>query len=44
MDEKIFKDYHKMLEWIEVNKHKYRMDVCFIQDGYMVEYKKLKVV
>lgn len=41
---KHFKNYDAVLNFINKNEHKYQMDIIYINDGYAVEYKKLRVV
>ena len=44
---KIFKQpnsYDKMTEWAEKNKDKFQMDIIFIENGYVIEYKPLKKI
>jgi hypothetical protein len=41
---KHFKSYDDVLNFINKNEHKYQMDIIYINDGYAVEYKKLRVV
>lgn len=36
-----FDCYDKAVEFIEMNKHKYKMDLILVNNGYIVEYKKL---
>lgn len=38
---KRFKTHEAMTKWIEKNKHRYRIDECFVNNGYGVEYKPL---
>ena len=39
---KVFKTLQQQNEWIEKNKHKYQIDILFVNNEYVIEYKKLK--
>ena len=39
---KEFKTYTEKQRWIIDNEHKYQIDNVFIENGYCVEYRKLK--
>ena len=41
---KTFKTEKEMLNFIENNKHKYQIDITYIDNLYAVEYKKLRVI
>ena len=41
---KFFKKEAQMNKWIEKNKKYYKIDVIFVNNGYVVEYKELKNV
>ena len=38
---KFFRTYLDMINWIRNNENKYRIDIIFVENGYGVEYKKL---
>jgi hypothetical protein len=39
---KLFKDQSIMNNWITKNKNKYQTSISFINNGWMVEYRKLR--
>jgi len=41
-ENKYFKSAEKRDKWIEKNKDKYVIDIIFINNGYGVEYKKIR--
>jgi len=41
---KKFKTEAKARVWMEKNDHKYQMQLCFINNGCIVEYRKLRKV
>lgn len=41
---KRFKTLDKQRDWIAKNNHRYQITVLFINNGYGVEYKKLRRV
>ena len=41
---KTFKSDELRNKWIADNRHKYQTEVIFINNGYAVEYKKLRKV
>lgn len=41
---KTFKTEKEMFNFIEKNKHKYRIDTIYVDNLYAVEYKKLRVI
>lgn len=43
-DIKTFKTEKSMLKFIEKNKHKYQIDIIYIENLYGIEYKKLRVI
>jgi hypothetical protein len=41
---KYFKTYQAAIKWIESNKHKYQCDIVYINNGYGVEYRPLRII
>ena len=41
---KEFKNYESMNNWVTANSHKYQIEEIFINNGYSVEYRKLKLI
>jgi hypothetical protein len=41
---KHFKSQDAMDAWIEKNSHKYQITILYVNNGYALEYKKLRIV
>lgn len=41
---KEFKTKESMMKFIDNNKHRLRIEIIYINNGYAVEFKKLKVI
>lgn len=41
---KTFKTLESYNKWIECNKHRYQISPIYINNGYGVEYKNLRVI
>lgn len=39
-----FRTYAKQQQWIEANKGAYQIIVIYVNNGYAVEYRKLRIV
>lgn len=39
---KTFKTQESMNKWIAKNKHKYQIDIIYVNNAYAVEYRPLK--
>jgi hypothetical protein len=39
---KFFKTFKRQAKWIDKNKNRYQIDIIFINNGYAVEYRKLR--
>ena len=40
---KTFPSFTAQSNWIERNEHRYQITVLYVNNGYAVEYKKLRV-
>jgi hypothetical protein len=43
-ESKTFKTRESLQKWIDRNSHKYQWHELFVQNGYGVEFKKLRLV
>jgi len=43
-NEKFFKTESEAKKWIEKHSNKYQMDLIFVNNGVVVEYKKLRIL
>lgn len=41
---KKFKSAHDQANWIGANQHRFQIVVLYVNNGYAVEYKKLRLV
>jgi len=41
---KTFKSYPQQAEWIKSNEWRFSITVLFVNNGYAVEYKKLRFI
>ena len=41
---KQFKTSDSMNEWIKANEHRYQITIVFINNGYAIEYKKIRFI
>ena len=41
---KEFNSYTEQQRWIIDNENKYQIDIVFIENGFCVEYRKLKII
>jgi hypothetical protein len=41
---KYFKNLEAMNTWIEKNEHRYQITRLFVNNGYALEYKKMRII
>jgi hypothetical protein len=41
---KRFNDFKSQCDWIRANRYRYQITPLYVNDGYAVEYKRLRVL
>lgn len=41
---KYFETFEAQQKWIDANEHQYQITVIYVNNGYAVEYKKVRVI
>lgn len=41
---KFFKTFEQQETWILKNKHRYQIDIIIVNNGYAVEYRKMRKI